>query len=298
MLTVDASDKYRSEAKRLAWYDDDEDGSAAFNPFKKHVSRTPKPRHDAEEGGSALQRTQSENIHSNTTRQSSDGPTHAETAPSYGGRQRQSISQDRPAGAEFNLPETPEPDDSVMEKAHTAGDADVDTNFADSNIEIQASIQNARATRRPWNAHKLFRRKVIGLDDTDTADTENKHHIPQFTFAAQLRATIFNSWLNLSFAFVPIGFAVNYTNQKPAIVFAINFLAIFPSGTMIAYALEEVMLRVGETLGGLLSMTFRYVWLLSCKIRTDSIQQCSSADFLDLTSESSADCHPPNLPPG
>lgn len=60
------------------------------------------------------------------------------------------------------------------------------------------------------------------------------------------------------FMFVPAGFALYYTRVNPIVVFTINFLAIFPSGMMLAYALEEVILRLGDTLSGLLSMTIRY----------------------------------------
>ncbi|KAL9624590.1 MAG: hypothetical protein Q9160_001255 [Pyrenula sp. 1 TL-2023] len=248
--------KYRSEAKRLAWYDDNEDGTTTFNPFRKHLSRTGRYRGDAEEDDSALQRTQSEKIQSTAARRSSDTPAHAQTTPSYGERRRQSVTQGRPASAEFNPPETPKPVDTVAEKAHATGDAEGGSILADSNIEIQASIQNGRARRRLGNIQKLFEKKATDLGDTGSLHTRGKQRRQHFTVTSQLRATVFNSWLNLLFVLVPVGFAVNYTSQKPAIVFTINFVAIFPSSTMLAYALEEVMLRVGETLGGLLSMTF------------------------------------------
>jgi len=42
----------------------------------------------------------------------------------------------------------------------------------------------------------------------------------------------------------------------PKIAFVINFLAIIPLAGILSYATEEIALRVGETLGGLLNASF------------------------------------------
>ena len=59
--------------------------------------------------------------------------------------------------------------------------------------------------------------------------------------------------------FIPAGFAVYYCHVNQIVVFTINFLAIIPSAIELAFGVDELSLRVGETLGGLISMTFRYV---------------------------------------
>lgn len=43
---------------------------------------------------------------------------------------------------------------------------------------------------------------------------------------------------------------------SPVVVFVINFLAIIPLAGILSYATEEIALRVGETLGGLLNASF------------------------------------------
>ena len=78
----------------------------------------------------------------------------------------------------------------------------------------------------------------------------------KFTVASQLRATLFNSWINVLLVFVPVGIAVNFTNIPPVGVFVINFIAIIPLAAMLSYATEEIALRTGETIGGLLNATF------------------------------------------
>ena len=52
------------------------------------------------------------------------------------------------------------------------------------------------------------------------------------------------------------GFAVNYTVSNPIVVFAINFIAVFPSTMLLSFASEELILRTGETIGALINSTF------------------------------------------
>ena len=54
----------------------------------------------------------------------------------------------------------------------------------------------------------------------------------------------------------PVGIAMYYAHVNPVAVFVINFIAIIPLAGMLSYATEEIALRVGETLGGLLNATF------------------------------------------
>jgi len=39
----------------------------------------------------------------------------------------------------------------------------------------------------------------------------------------------------------------------------VNFIAIIPLAALLSYATEEIALRIGETLGGLMNATFGYV---------------------------------------
>ncbi|EED21985.1 conserved hypothetical protein [Talaromyces stipitatus ATCC 10500] len=90
----------------------------------------------------------------------------------------------------------------------------------------------------------------------DAASGESGNGKPKFTVASQLRATVFNSWINLLLFLVPVGIALNYTSVSRTAVFVVNFLAIVPLAAMLSYATEEIALRTGETLGGLLNASF------------------------------------------
>lgn len=93
-----------------------------------------------------------------------------------------------------------------------------------------------------------------GADEED--DSKSKKPKQKFTFWGQLRATLFGSWINILLIAAPVGIAVNYAKINPGAIFAINFIAIIPLAAMLSYATEEIALRVGETLGGLLNATF------------------------------------------
>lgn len=97
---------------------------------------------------------------------------------------------------------------------------------------------------------KINRRNESGLFKKD-------HQ--KFTLVSQIRATVLNSPINVLLVFVPVGIALNYTGISRVAVFVVNFLAIIPLAAMLSFATEEIALRVGETLGGLLNATFGFV---------------------------------------
>lgn len=124
--------------------------------------------------------------------------------------------------------------------------------IADSQPVVDHSLRK-RIFKVPHFGHK-------GSDEKDeivkTRSSNSQNPKPKFTVMGQLRATIFNSWLNVLFVFIPIGIAMNYANVSPVVVFATNFVAIIPLAAMLSYATEEIALRTGETIGGLLNATF------------------------------------------
>ena len=88
-------------------------------------------------------------------------------------------------------------------------------------------------------------------------DSDEKKSTQKFTVFSQLRAIFFNSWAHLLLLFIPAGFAVQYTYRSPVTVFCVNFVAMLPLIMVISLAVDEIGLRLGETLGGLVSTTFR-----------------------------------------
>ena len=99
-----------------------------------------------------------------------------------------------------------------------------------------------------------FRRRVHTVD---IAKPEALTKSLSFTVTSQARLLFFNSWFHLLFLFVPAGFAVNYCHVNSIAIFCLNFVAIIPSAMDLSLAVDELSLRTGELLEGIISTTFR-----------------------------------------
>jgi Ca2+:H+ antiporter len=83
------------------------------------------------------------------------------------------------------------------------------------------------------------------------------HPKQPFTVANQIQRTLLSSWINLLLVAAPVGIALNYVpSVNRIVIFVVNFIAIVPLAAMLSFATEEIALRTGETLGGLLNATF------------------------------------------
>lgn len=141
-----------------------------------------------------------------------------------------------------------------------AGITDVSKHTATGTIGTSKDLQSNN-TRRRKGLKGLFHKKRYQDPKNDlesnsdgSSDKSKKH---QFTIWSQIRYSFFNSWLNVLLIFVPIGIALHFVpGINPVVVFVINFIAIIPLAGTLSYATEEIALRVGETVGGLLNATF------------------------------------------
>jgi len=91
------------------------------------------------------------------------------------------------------------------------------------------------------------------VDDNNGKDKKEQYH---FTLWGQFRATILGSWVNVLLIFSPIGIAVHFAKIDDVAIFVINFIAIIPLAGLLSYATEEIALRTGEVMGGLLNASF------------------------------------------
>lgn len=78
-----------------------------------------------------------------------------------------------------------------------------------------------------------------------------------FTFANQFQRTILNSWINVLLIAAPVGIILGaLPNMNKYAIFIVNFIAIIPLAALLSFATEEIAIRTGETLGGLLNASF------------------------------------------
>jgi Ca2+:H+ antiporter len=92
-------------------------------------------------------------------------------------------------------------------------------------------------------------------------ERKRKAHKRKIPVGAQIKFVVFVAWINVLLVMVPVGFVVNYIKAGDTVIFVINFFAIIPLAAMLSTATEELALRVGETMGGLLNASFGYVVL-------------------------------------
>ena len=64
------------------------------------------------------------------------------------------------------------------------------------------------------------------------------------------------NYVNVLLVFVPLGIIAGLAGWNPTVVFTLNFFAIIPLASLLAFATEEVAVPLGQTVGGLLNATF------------------------------------------
>ncbi|KAL8661747.1 MAG: hypothetical protein Q9202_005309 [Teloschistes flavicans] len=246
--------RFRSNARQCAWYRE-EGGPTNFNPFGKYRS----PRADNDEENAHRTRTnQSDNQISTSmevgrrTQNRDDflAPPHSSSMPAQ--------AKKAPFPSANGGPDDP----AQTEKSDDSGGAlsnDIIPEDEPINVVTKPEQETARKRKFARVMDQLpFRNSGNGGEDSieHTTSTLSKPPKQKFTFVGQLKATVFNSPINILLLMVPVGIAVHFTNLSPIGVFVINFIAIIPLAAMLSYATEEIALRTGETLGGLLNATF------------------------------------------
>lgn len=78
------------------------------------------------------------------------------------------------------------------------------------------------------------------------------HH----TVLAHAKLTLLSSPVNYLLVFVPLGLLAGILGWSSNAIFWINFFAIVPLASILAFATEELSEHTGQTLGGLLNATF------------------------------------------
>ncbi|KAI8343648.1 Sodium/calcium exchanger protein-domain-containing protein [Chlamydoabsidia padenii] len=108
---------------------------------------------------------------------------------------------------------------------------------------------------------KMFEEKVqqddSALDTTDQHDRDRQeaHEPPTPTYKGGFYAIMTGSWLNVLLIFIPFGI-ISHFFWGPTATFVLNFIAIIPLAKLLGDVTEDIALRTGEVVGGLLNATF------------------------------------------
>ena len=253
-------DKYRRQAKFAAWYDDPADESSAIpikNPFRKYKAPSGR-KHDAENTAEEgrLQHVLSDTGDYRSSNQADDfqgtSPVHANTMPFTNSTETRRLKTSQPDGP-FQE-EHEELSHGPKDSGSTSDTAKESENGGIHNQEGHHTKGSKGAKYIHGITDKLHHKKTE-QDEKEEADPSAKSK-QKFTAMGQFRATVLNSWINILLIMSPVGIAVYYAHVNPIAVFVINFIAIIPLAAMLSYATEEIALRTGEVLGGLLNASF------------------------------------------
>jgi hypothetical protein len=112
---------------------------------------------------------------------------------------------------------------------------------------------------------RLVDKKGEGEEPATIAQEQKETKPPLATrFKNDVKHIAFSSWINVLLVFVPVGIALGALVKakgdaapvSPSVVFAINAIAIIPLASMLSFATESVALKLGDTIGALLNVTF------------------------------------------
>ncbi|KAJ3874610.1 calcium proton exchanger [Lentinula edodes] len=105
---------------------------------------------------------------------------------------------------------------------------------------------NRTATRTSFN---LQRAKTSLLTPTKSIG-------PAPSFLQSIKSIVMASWLNLLLVCIPVSWVLNFAmKEQHTLVFVFSFLSIIPLAKLLAFATDELSIRVGQTLAGLLNAT-------------------------------------------
>ena len=252
--------RIKRQAKRDAWYNDD--GSRNFNPFGKLWR--PTTRQGAGQRGLAgepdieaagvrrAQTTGDANLmtsaeESRLSQWDDDAVRQTQTLPTQSGQRSSSQSEHGEKSREMAGASGSESNGGVV------GAAEEKPTRAETGSELRS--------RDPKKKRKMggLLGKLKGHHGEEEVEEKDLDKKPEekFTLWSQLQHTVFNSPINILLVLSPVGIilgAIESIDRK--VVFVINFIAIIPLAGLLSFATEELAIRVGETLGGLLNATF------------------------------------------
>ena len=100
--------------------------------------------------------------------------------------------------------------------------------------------------------HEIF----LNRKHTPGMESENKVVKAGAHIFNVAKVTLLSNYVNVLLVFVPLGIIAGATGWNPTTVFILNFFAIVPLAAVLSFATEEISVRLGQTMGGLLNATF------------------------------------------
>ncbi|KEZ40336.1 hypothetical protein SAPIO_CDS8178 [Scedosporium apiospermum] len=109
---------------------------------------------------------------------------------------------------------------------------------------------NGHSPSGGWK-HFFFNRR-------STPGTESPNRLVRYSASTWhiTKVTLMSNYVNFLLLIIPVAIVGGELGWDPTTVFILNFFAIIPLAAVLSFATEEIAMRLGETLGGLLNATF------------------------------------------
>ncbi len=197
-------DKYRSQAKYAAWYDDPDEPSS-YNPFRKvrtGLLANQNNLRNVENGDGDLNRsiTDQEDQHAEFLNRQAQmgggigGKQRYGTAPVSDRSQTKPVREDASESMEINRTISPEQEESSVDKASPRPLEETKESTSGDTIAAEDTTTSDKPRHRKGLKGMFHRKEKEVESDKSEADAREK---PHFTFGNQIKATLFNSWINI-----------------------------------------------------------------------------------------------------
>jgi Ca2+:H+ antiporter len=101
-----------------------------------------------------------------------------------------------------------------------------------------------------------FFRSIFSKQQTAGMESANKFVKILAQVLHVTKVTLYSNYVNILLVFVPLGIVAGAMGWNPTTVFILNFFAIIPLAAVLSFATEEISVKLGQTMGGLLNATF------------------------------------------
>lgn len=127
-------------------------------------------------------------------------------------------------------------------------------NGSSESTGLLSGQQNGNAERKSSMAS--FFEFFVNKSHTAGTESGNKFVAIPARAVQATKVTLYSNYVNVLLVFVPLGIVAGSMGWNPTVVFILNFFAIVPLAAVLSYATEEISMKLGQTMGGLLNATF------------------------------------------
>ncbi|KAL2112609.1 hypothetical protein VUR80DRAFT_7034 [Thermomyces stellatus] len=123
--------------------------------------------------------------------------------------------------------------------------------------ETTALLANGRAGEGSYTEGPVDWKRFF-FNSRSTPGTESPNRLVRYSASTWhvTKVTLLSNYVNFLLVIVPLGIIAGELKWSPTTVFVLNFFAIIPLAAVLSFATEEIAMRLGDTLGGLLNATF------------------------------------------